>query len=290
MRMRFAFALLWLIRLLPMALIGALAWVFGYLAYLIAGERRRVGMINLGLCFPEMSIQAKKRLIRTNFRYMMRMVLEYGVVWWSSAARLRKLVTIKNLHYVTDLRERGEEVILFYPHFVGFEMCVYALNQYLPLVSVYSHQKNRAMDDQIYRGRQRFNNVYIVSRQEGMRTIIKAMRKDHAPFLYLPDQDYGPRDSTFVKFFGIDAATINGLPRVAQLAHAKVVPAIARRVGNRCELEFYPPWDNYPSGDLSVDTRHMNAFLEERIREIPEQYFWLHKRFKTRPEGQARFY
>jgi KDO2-lipid IV(A) lauroyltransferase len=288
--MRFAFALLWLIRLLPMALIGALAWVFGYLAYLIAGERRRVGMINLGLCFPEMSIQAKKRLIRTNFRYMMRMVLEYGVVWWSSAARLRKLVTIKNLHYVTDLRERGEEVILFYPHFVGFEMCVYALNQYLPLVSVYSHQKNRAMDDQIYRGRQRFNNVYIVSRQEGMRTIIKAMRKDHAPFLYLPDQDYGPRDSTFVKFFGIDAATINGLPRVAQLAHAKVVPAIARRVGNRCELEFYPPWDNYPSGDLSVDTRHMNAFLEERIREIPEQYFWLHKRFKTRPEGQARFY
>jgi KDO2-lipid IV(A) lauroyltransferase len=288
--MRFAFALLWLIRLLPMALIGALAWVFGYLAYLIAGERRRVGMINLGLCFPEMSIQAKKRLIRANFRYMMRMVLEYGVVWWSSAARLRKLVTIKNLHYVTDLRERGEEVILFYPHFVGFEMCVYALNQYLPLVSVYSHQKNRAMDDQIYRGRQRFNNVYIVSRQEGMRTIIKAMRKDHAPFLYLPDQDYGPRDSTFVKFFGIDAATINGLPRVAQLAHAKVVPAIARRVGNRCELEFYPPWDNYPSGDLSVDTRHMNAFLEERIREIPEQYFWLHKRFKTRPEGQARFY
>jgi KDO2-lipid IV(A) lauroyltransferase len=288
--MKVAFALLWLIRLLPMALIGALAWALGSVAYLLAGERRHVGLINLGLCFPEMTMREKKRLIRANFRGMMRMVLEYGVVWWSSAARLRRLVTIKNMHYVTDLREQGEDVVLFYPHFVGFELCVYALNQFVPLVSVYSHQKNEVMDRQIYKGRQRYNNAHIVSRQEGLRPIIKAMRKDHAPFLYLPDQDYGPRDSIFVKFFGIDTATITGLSRISRLARAKVVPAIARRVGHHCELEFYPAWENFPSDDLAADTRRMNAFLEERIREMPEQYFWLHKRFKTRPQGQARFY
>lgn len=288
--MKFAFLLLWLIRLLPMSMIGGLARALGYIAYAVAKERRRVGLINLQLCFPELPSAERRRLIRNNFVYMMRLVLEYGVVWWSRPERLKKLVTIKNLHYVTDLRAQGQDVILFYPHFVGFEMCVYALNQYIPLVSVYSHQKNAAMDQQIYAGRQRFNNCYIVSRQEGLRPIIKAMRKDHAPFLYLPDQDFGTRDSVFVKFFGNDAATITGLSRISKLARAKVVPTIARRVGNRFELEFYPPWDNYPTEDAMADTQRMNDFLEERIREIPDQYFWLHKRFKSRPDGQAKVY
>jgi KDO2-lipid IV(A) lauroyltransferase len=288
--MKVAFALLWLIRLLPMPAIGALAWLVGLLGYALAGERRRVGMINLRRCFPEMDDSERRRLIRSHFRYMARLALEYGVVWWSSAERLDRLVTIKNLHYVTDLRDSGQDVILFYPHFVGFELCVYALNQYVPLVSVYSQQKNDQLDAQIYKGRQRYNNAFIVSRQEGLRPIIKAMRKDHVPFLYLPDQDYGARDSIFVKFFGIDTATITGLSRISQLARAKVVPAIARRVGNRCELEFYPPWDNFPSDDVVADTQRMNTFLEARIREQPDQYFWLHKRFKTRPEGQEKFY
>jgi KDO2-lipid IV(A) lauroyltransferase len=288
--MKLAFALLWVVHLLPIALIRALAWLLGSLAYLLAGARRRVGLINLRLCFPELSEAGRRRMIRANFRYMMQLLLEYGVVWWSSAKRLDKLVEIKNLEYVTDLREQGQDVILFYPHFVGFEMCVYALNQYIPLVSVYSQQKNDQIDAQIYRGRQRYNNAYIVARQEGLRPIVKAMRKNHAPFLYLPDQDYGARDSIFVKFFGIETATITGLSRIAKLTGAKVVPTIARRVGNRCELEFYPAWENFPSDDVLADTQRMNTFLEERIREQPEQYFWLHKRFKTRPDGQERFY
>lgn len=288
--MKFVFALLWLIRLLPMPVIGALAWILGSLAWLLAGERRRVGQTNLRLCFPEMSSAERNRLLRRHFRYMMRLLLEYGVVWYSSAERLDRLVTIKNLHYVTDLREQGRDVILFYPHFVGFELCVFALNQHLPLVSVYSAQKNEAMDAQIYRGRQRYDNAFIVSRQEGLRPIIKAMRKGHVPFLYLPDQDFGERDSVFVKFFGIDTATITGLSRISQLARAAVVPAIARRVGNRCELEFYPPWEDFPSDDAVADTQRMNTFLEARIREQPDQYFWLHKRFKTRPQGQPSVY
>ncbi|BEV72154.1 lipid A biosynthesis lauroyl acyltransferase [Paludibacterium sp. THUN1379] len=288
--MRIAFALLWLIRFLPMPVIGALAWLLGSVAYLLAADRRRVGMINLRLCFPELSDAEHKRMLRNNFRYMLRLVLEYGVVWWSSAERLDRLVDIKNLHYVTDLREQGQDVILFYPHFVGFEMCVFALNQHLPLVSVYSAQKNDTLDAMIYQGRQRYNNAFIVSRQEGLRPIIKAMRKNHVPFLYLPDQDYGARDSIFARFFGIETATITGLSRISQLARAKVVPAIARRVGNRCELEFYPAWDNFPSEDVSADTQRMNDFLEARVREQPDQYFWLHKRFKTRPEGQPPIY
>jgi len=288
--MRLAFAILWLIHLLPIAAIRAIAWPISQLAYLLARERRNVGLTNMRLCFPELPVSEHKRIIRANFQHMTRLLLEYGVCWYSSAERLRRLVDLKNLHYVTELREAGHDVIIFYPHFTAFEMGCYRLNQDIPLVSVYSHQKNKAMDEQIYKGRQRYNNVKIVSRQESLRSIIKAMRADHTPFLYLPDQDFGPRDSIFVKFFHTNAATIPGLSRISKLADAKVVPAIARRVGNRFEVEFYPAWADYPTDDAIADTRRMNAFLEERIRECPEQYFWLHKRFKTRPEGEARFY
>ena len=288
--MRLAFALLWLLHWLPPAAISAIAWPLSQLLYLLARERRHVGMTNMRLCFPELPVSEHKRIVRANFHHMARLLLEYGVCWYSSAERIRRLVELKNLHYLTDLTAAGHDVIIFYPHFTAFEMGCYRLNQDVPLVSVYSHQKNQAMDERIYRGRQRYNNVKIVSRQESLRSIIKAMKAGHTPFLYLPDQDFGPRDSIFVPFFGVQAATIPGMSRIARLAGARVVPAIARRVGGRYEVEFYPPWDDYPSDDVAADTRRMNAFLEDRIRECPEQYFWLHKRFKTRPEGEARFY
>ena len=288
--MKLALAFLWLLRLLPLPLIHALAWLLGQVVYLLAKERRRVGLVNLRLCFPEMSPQARRRLIRRHCVEMMKLMLEYGIVWWSSPERLRRLVEIRGLEHLTQLREAGEDVILFYPHFVAFEICALRLNLEVPLVSVYSHQKNKTLDAQFYQGRNRFNNAYIVSRQESLRSIIKAMRKDHTPFLYLPDQDFGPRDSVFVKFFATDAATITGLSRIASLAKARVVPAIARREGSKFVLDIHPPLQNFPSDDLTADTRAMNAFLEQRILENPEQYFWLHKRFKTRPAGQPKLY
>lgn len=288
--MKFVLALLWLLRLLPVSVLHALAWCLGQVLYLLARERRRVGLINLRLCFPDMSLAERRRLIRRHFAEMMKLVLEYGIVWWSSPARLRRLVEIRGLEHIQRLREQGEDVVLFYPHFVSFEICALRLNLEMPLVSVYSHQKNETLDAQFYRGRNRFDNAYIVSRQESLRSIIKAMRKEHTPFLYLPDQDFGPRDAIFVNFFATEAATITGLSRIAGIAKARVVPAIARRVGNRFVLEIHPPLEDFPSADLAADTRRMNAFLEQRILETPEQYFWLHKRFKTRPPGQARFY
>ncbi|MFC3530755.1 lipid A biosynthesis lauroyl acyltransferase [Vogesella facilis] len=288
--MKLALALLWLLRLLPLPVIHALAWLLGQIVYCLARERRRVGLINLRLCFPDMSPQARRRLIRRHCVEMMKLLLEYGVVWWSSPERLRRLVEIRGLEHISRLREAGEDVILFYPHFVAFEICALRLNLELPLVSVYSHQKNKTLDAQFYQGRNRFDNAFIVSRQESLRSIIKAMRKNHTPFLYLPDQDFGARDSVFVKFFATDAATITGLSRIASLAKAKVVPAIARREGGRFVLDIHPPLQNFPSDDLTADTRAMNAFLEQRILEAPEQYFWLHKRFKTRPAGQPKLY
>ncbi|ASK26964.1 lipid A biosynthesis lauroyl acyltransferase [Neisseria chenwenguii] len=289
--MKFAFFLLYLIQLLPFRLIHLLADGAGALAYYLAGSRRRVGEVNLKKCFPEWSNEKRKAVLKRHFRHMGKLLFEYGLYWYAPAQRLRKLVRYQDKHHLDNALAAGEKVILLYPHFTAFEMAVYTLNQDVPLVSMYSHQKNKAMDEQILKGRHRYNNVFLIGRTEGLRAIIKQLRKSDAPFLYLPDQDFGRNDSVFVNFFGIPTATIAGLGRIAAMTGAKVVPAIpTREADNTVTLRFYPAWENFPSDDVLADTQRMNDFIEARAREIPEQYYWLHKRFKTRPEGEAGFY
>ena len=131
----------------------------------------------------------------------------------------------------------------------------------------------------------------LFSRQEGIRPIVRTLREG-LPFYYLPDMDFGERDSIFVPFFGVSAATITGLSRLASVAGAVVVPAVTRQLpgAGGYVFRFYPAWTDFPGASVEEDTRRMNAFIEERVLEMPEQYFWLHKRFKTRPAGEPRFY
>jgi len=253
--------------------------------------RRKVGQINLALCFPEKSQAERDRILRQHFYHMALLVLEYGKYWYAPAAELRQMVHYQDKYILDEALAAGEKVILLYPHFTAFEAAVYALNQDVPLISVYAHQKNPALDAQILHGRHRYDNVFLVGRTEGLRSIIKHIRSESAPFLYLPDQDFGAKDSLFIDFFGIPTATIAGLPRIAQMTGAKVIPAIpTRQADGSVVLRFYPAWEHYPSQDTAADVRRMNAFIEERIREQIPQYYWLHKRFKTRPQGEPSFY
>jgi len=145
--------------------------------------------------------------------------------------------------------------------------------------------------DHLLHGRTRFVAPVLFSRQDGIRPVVKAMRTG-LPLYYLPDMDFGVRDAVFVPFFNVPTATITGLARMARLARAVVVPAVTRQLpgAQGYELRFYPAWENYPTDDVEADTRRMNAFIEDRVREMPEQYYWLHKRFKTRPPGEASPY
>ncbi|KPN74065.1 MULTISPECIES: lipid A biosynthesis lauroyl acyltransferase [Neisseria] len=289
--MKFAFAVLYLIQLLPFGAIQKLADFIGWLAYYAVAPRRRVGTVNLQKCFPEWSEAQRQAVLKRHFQHMAKLMLEYGLYWYAPADRLRKLVRYQDKHHLDDALAAGDKVILLYPHFTAFEMAVYTLNQDVPLVSMYSHQKNKALDEQILKGRHRYNNVFLIGRNDGLRAIIKQLKKSDAPFLYLPDQDFGRKDSIFVDFFGIPAATIEGLSRIAALTKAKVIPAIpTREADGTVTLRFYPAWENFPTDNVVNDTQRMNDFIEARVREHPEQYFWLHKRFKTRPEGEAGFY
>lgn len=289
MMTRLGLGVIWLLHWLPLPLLAALGRATGLLLYLLAGERRRVVLTNFRLCFPELAEDERKRLARKHFAAFTRSLLEHGILWWGSRERVLDMVRIEGLEHWQTVANRP--VIFLAPHFVGLDMGGIRIGAEYRVVSVYSKQKNPAFDAVLYHGRTRFVMPDLYSRQDGIRPVAKAIKKG-LPFYYLPDMDFGERDSIFVPFFGVPAATITGLSRIAALTGAVVVPAVTtqRPGGQGYVLRFHPAWENFPSGDLAADTRRMNAFIEDRVREMPEQYYWLHKRFKTRPAGEARFY
>ena len=289
MMTRLGLALVWLLHWLPLWVLAPLGRGLGLLLYALAAERRRVALTNLRLCFPELSEAERAQLARRHFAAFARALLEHGILWWGSRERVMRMVRVEGLEHWRALQ--GRPVIWLAPHFVGLDMGGSRIITEWKGISVYSQQKNPVFDRVLLHGRTRFVKPVLFSRQDGIRAVVKAMRTG-LPFYYLPDMDFGERDSIFVPFFGVPAATITGLARMAQLARAVVQPVVTRQLpgGEGYVLQFYPPWEHYPSGDLEADTRRMNAFIEARVREMPEQYYWLHKRFKTRPAGEPRFY
>jgi KDO2-lipid IV(A) lauroyltransferase len=281
--------ILWLLHFLPFRAIVAIGDVLGMLVYLVAGERRRVGGTNLELCFPDMSEVERKRLLRAHFKMFFRGLIERSILWWASAARINSLIRVEGIEHFEAVK--GQPMILLTPHFIGMDAGGQWVAQQVDTVCMYANQKSRYLTELLLQKRARFRNQHLYSRQQGLRPILKGMR-DNLPFIYPPDQDQGIKDGAFIPFFGVPAATMTSLPRIAQMTGAKVVPGITRVLpgGAGYVLTFYPAWDNYPSGDDIADARRMNRFIEQRVLEMPEQYFWLHKRFKTRPEGETKFY
>ncbi len=285
---RLGILLIWLLHFLPLRLQALVGNSLGLLLYFVAFERRSVATTNLRLCFPDLSVQQRRVLVRKNFQAFTRSLLERGLLWWASASRIQRYIRVEGFEYYQQAQSKGP-VILLAPHFVALDVGGSWLIQHVNLVSVYSNQKNPLFNELLLRGRSRFGAQKLYSRQQGLRPIIKAMRAQH-PFYYLPDQDLSTRDGLFVPFFKVPAATLTTVPRLAEMTGAQVVPCISKLLPDGYEVRFYPAWENYPTGDLLADTRRMNEFIEQRVREMPEQYFWLHKRFKTRPEGEAKLY
>ena len=281
--------LLWLMHFLPFRVLVWIGNALGLLLYALAAERRRVAAINLRLCFPDMSDARRARLVRDHFKMFGRGLIERTILWWSSGARIRSLIRVEGMEHFDAVK--GKPVILLTPHFVGMDVGGSWISQQVDAISVYSKQKNRYLNDMLFKKRVRFGNQRIYSRQQGLRPIVKAMREGW-PFFYLPDQDQTVKDGAFIPFFGVPAATMTTVPRLAVLTGAAVVPCITRLLPGAAGyvLTFYSVWENYPTGDDIADTRRMNEFIEDRVREMPEQYFWLHKRFKTRPPGEKRLY
>jgi Kdo2-lipid IVA lauroyltransferase/acyltransferase len=287
---RLLFALMWLLHFLPLGAQAALGNAAGTALFWMVPKRRRVTRINLALCFPDMDPRSRERLARAHFRAFARSLLERGLLWWAPRARVERLIRVEGLEHLRALG--AAPAILFVPHFVGMDAGFTRLGCDLDMVGIYSRPKDARFARLLALGRGRFGDQRQVSRQEGVRAPITAMTSEHRPFYYLPDQDHGARNSVFVPFFGVPAATMPGLARIARLAGAKVLPCVTRMLpgGAGYVVSIEPPWADYPSGDLQADARRMNAYIERKVLEMPEQYLWTHKRFKTRPPGAARVY
>jgi len=277
---------LWTLHFLPLSWLSAMGAGIGSVLYRFG--RGRVTDINLQLCFPEMPEAERKALGLKHFRMLGRSALELSKLVWGTDKDLLGMIQVVGIEHLQALK--GTPVIALAPHFIGLNFGGIRVAYECPgTASIYSRQKNPVLDDIFLKARTRFGDPVLVSRQEGLRAVVRTIRAGH-PFYFLPDMDFGARDSIFVPFFGVQTATITAMPRIAGMTNARILPVITRQVGDGYEVKFYPPWDNYPTGNLEADVRRMNAFIEERVLEMPEQYFWAHKRFKTRPPGERSPY
>jgi KDO2-lipid IV(A) lauroyltransferase len=286
---RLGIGLLWLLwRLLPASTLGRLGELLGAVLYRLAGSRRRIGMTNLRLCFPDQDEAWRTGVLKAHFHALGRTTLLETVSWWGSREQVERLTRLEGIEHFEAWR--GKPVIWLAPHFVGLNAGgVRISTRYAPVVSMYARIKNPHVDRLMLHARTRFGGSELYSRKDGIKPVIRAVRKG-LPFYYLPDMDYGRQDAIFSPFFGVPAATITGLSRIARATGAVVIPCITRQEGDGYVVRFYPAWTDFPSADVEADTRRMNAFIEDRVREMPAQYFWLHKRFKTRPEGEPGLY
>ncbi len=282
-----------LLALIPMRAIAAASGPLSTLGWWLAKSRRRVALTNLRLCFPQMSEAERETTARAHFRAYMQAALEHGFLWNASGEKIRSYVTLHDEHEWKQFQqgENRKPVIWLCPHFIGLDACAIRISVDTSGCSLYSEQSNPDLDQMMLAGRTRFSESKIIARTEGVKPIIRAM-KSGLPFYYLPDMDFGARDSVFVPFFGVKAATITGVSRLAKLTGAAVVPVIAtqRSHGKGYDVRFYPAWDKFPSGNDEADARRVNAFIEARVLENTAQYLWTHKRFKTRPPNEAKVY
>jgi KDO2-lipid IV(A) lauroyltransferase len=284
---RLVVGLVWLLSWLPFRALSALGWLIGQLIASLPSSRRHIGEVNLKLALPDWPPAARARLLRRHFVAMVQMLLEYGYCWFASPERLKRLMRIEGLEHLRALD--GRNVILMMPHFTGLDLAGLRVSMETPVVSIYSVQKDPWLDAFFRAKRLRLGTGIIFARQQGTRPTLRAL-KDGYRLYYLPDQDFGHRDSVFVPFFGVRAATIGGLSRMAAVTKAAVLPCYPRREAGGYTLVIEPVLQNFPTDDVVADATRMNAVIEAQARRQLHQYFWLHKRFKSRPPGEADVY
>ncbi|WP_395667376.1 lysophospholipid acyltransferase family protein [Rhodoferax sp.] len=268
---------------LPLPWVRALGAALGWALYLLIGSRRRVVHTNLRLCFPHWSARQLQRQTRQTFVYFAQAWLDRGWLWYAPPE-----VTLARLRLVGAVDELDGQAatLIFVPHFVGMDAGWTAMTQQLSrqFTTVYAAQTNRVVDAWILKGRKRFPNGRPFDRREGFKPVLQALRAGE-PLCLLPDMNYDPKDSVFVPFYGVSAATIPSLSRVAKMGRAKVIAMISRITPQGYEVEITRRWPNFPSDNWVADTATMNLCLQAYIDRDPAQYYWVHKRFKDRPDG-----
>lgn len=282
-------ALMRFIALLPLSWVRLLGHGLGSLLWLAARSRRHIVRVNLALCFPELSPAQRQALAYRHFVAFGQSVLDRAWLWHAPMEVVRS--RLQWTGDVSALTEPGP-LVMFAPHFVGLDAGGTAVSNKLPapVAFIFSAQSNPVVEQWVRAGRERGGNVRPHFRHQGMRQILSGFKRGESLHLS-PDMDLGRKESIFVPFMNVQqAATVTSLSRLSRAAHARVVPLVTRMTAQGYSIEVHPPLSDFPSPDLAHDTARMNQLLEGYIRTMPEQYHWVHRRFKTRPEGEPGVY
>ncbi len=261
----------------------------GHLFYLIGRYRREVVQTNIQLCFPELSPQQQQQLVKKHFHAVGMGLVEIAMNWWASARRLRKMVDIKNYHYVDDALKQGKGVIILGAHYTTVEISARFITLDNKFAASYQTMRNPIFDH--YTMAARFRNFDQVFARDEIRQTFRYIKQNNIVWI-AADQDTGADNSEFVPFFGQLAATQTVPSRMAKITGAAIIPYISRRLEGTqgYVMEFFPALENFPGKSPKEDVARTNKILEDLIKQAPEQYLWTHRRFKTRPEGMAKLY
>ena len=281
---------IWLIARLPYRALLGLGRLLGAATAHLPGERRHVAQRNLELCFPEMSVAERARLLRATLADLGFMLVEFALAWMASDRAIARVpCAIEGLEHLELCRKQGRGVLLVGAHFSHLELCARLVSRRIGIAGMYRIMDNRAFEWAVLRARLHYADAMFS--KDDLRATVKYLKRGGTVW-YAPDQDMRGKEAVFVPFFGMPAATITATHHLARLSGAAVIPFFHRRRddGGGYAIRLQAPLENFPSADVVADTARVNAAIEVMVREAPAQYLWVHKRFKSRPPGKAPLY
>ena len=270
--------------------IGALLTIF---APWLIGQRVKIVRRNLELCLTELTPTERQTILRQHLRALVQSFVDRSVFWFGSPETIRTMISLTGHEQVPGLIATHGSVMLLAPHFIGLDAAATRLTLQGPEgATMYTPQSNPDIDALVRLGRARFNTVHLVSRREGIRPLIRYIEQ-HLPIYYLPDMDFGRKGAVFVPFFGLEAATQTATAQIARKWQLPVLPVVSTwdPTSGHYTVTVHPPLADFPGTDsLESATARLNLHIESWVRDCPSQYYWVHRRFKTRPIGQAKLY
>lgn len=279
---------LYLVGRLPLPWATKLGAFLGHLLYYLAPSRRHIAAVNVALCFPELNAEQQQKLVRDIMRSTGINLTETCVALWGSAAQFEGRHTIEGFEHLTAALADGHGVLLMGAHFTTIDPGARGMALKIPFDVVYRRDPNMLFAYKILMARERVAEKGIV--RGDIRQLVRRLREGKVVW-YAPDQDYGAKNTVFAPFFGVPASTITATSSIARMGRAKVVPVAHYRDGKGgYQIIISPALENFPSGDDVADATRINSIIEAAVRRHPDQYLWVHRRFKTRPPGEENPY
>lgn len=285
----FGLGLLRIVCWLPHKAVLALGRFIGRLAFRLAADRRRIVKRNLRLCFPEMSDAERDALAKRHFEALGMSLMEMGLGRWASDGRLSRLTTVEGVEHILNAVNEGRGVILLSAHFTTLELSGRVLKLHIPpFDAVYRRNRSEFITEVLRTGRERSAARTIEKRD--IKSMVRSLRQGRVVW-YAPDQSFSRKGAEVLPFFGVPSMHTTATSTLARLGKAVTIPYFPERLPDgRYKLRVLDPLENFPSGDPVADTREYVRVLEEHVRRCPEQYFWLHRKFKDLPDAYPDYY